>query len=104
MKGSGESGDASRKAARLLRVMGEQCRHLRLAHNRSQEELAAASGIGMSTLKRLEKGQGCHLSALAEVLVQLGVSERCETLFEDLAQDLQVADAARLRASNNRKR
>ncbi|KUJ84552.1 XRE family transcriptional regulator [Microbulbifer flavimaris] len=103
MQETGESGEARREAERLMRVLGDQLRRLRLAGNRSQEEVAAASGIGMSTLKRLESGRGCHLSALAEVLLQLDVAEPLEEFIEEFVQSAQADDAARRRATGSRK-
>ena len=102
-KNTDEAAEGSLEAVTLLRFLGDRLRRLRLAQNRSQEELAAASGIGMSTLKRLERGQGCHLSALAEVLVQLQVKDRCEEFLDELVQDARPEDTSRLRASRSRK-
>ncbi|GAA5524456.1 hypothetical protein Maes01_01013 [Microbulbifer aestuariivivens] len=86
----------------LLRVLGEQLRRLRLAENCSQEELACASGIGMSTLKRLEGGRGCHLSSLADVLVQLGLADPLLDFFQEQVREAQAADTSRRRASRSR--
>ena len=55
----------------LLQQIGEQFRQLRLAHNISQDELATSSGVGVSTLKRLEKGKGCNLAAFVQLMVAL---------------------------------
>ncbi|MCX2795164.1 helix-turn-helix domain-containing protein [Microbulbifer thermotolerans] len=89
---------------RLLCRLGKQVRHLRLAHNISQKDLASGSGIGLSTLKRLENGQGCNLAALVQLLVALNCDDKVDVLFAQLAEDVAGSRAAiRSRASSPRK-
>lgn len=89
---------------KLLKSLGEQIRRLRLAHNVSQEALAIGSGIGLSTLKRLESGRGCNLSVLVQLLVALGYEDRLERFFAQLAEEASGGRVpGRRRASSPRK-
>ncbi|MFI2809686.1 MULTISPECIES: helix-turn-helix domain-containing protein [Microbulbifer] len=68
-----------------LAQLGEHFRRLRLARNIPQETLAAESGLGLSTVKRLENGRGCNLSAMLQLLAALGYADRLEQFFAQLA-------------------
>lgn len=57
--------------AMILAHLGESVRGYRLNANLSQEELAAKSGLSLSTLKRLESGQGCSLDGFIDVMRSL---------------------------------
>ena len=49
----------------ICRTLGERLRALRLARNLSQQDLAAMSGVSLSTVRRLESaGQGGFLAQL----------------------------------------
>ncbi|WP_346836660.1 helix-turn-helix transcriptional regulator [Microbulbifer sp. SAOS-129_SWC] len=72
-----------------LRRLGESFRRLRLARNISQEALADNGGVGLSTLKRLERGQGCTLLALLQLLAALDCAHQFETLVAGLVADLE---------------
>lgn len=89
----------------LLESLGKHFRHLRLARNISQEALASDSGVGLSTLKRLENGRGCNLAALIQLMAALGCDDRFESFFAQLASDAAEGDPAdsRRRASSPRK-
>lgn len=89
---------------KLLKSLGEQLRRLRLAHNVSQQALATGSGVGLSTLKRLENGRGCNLSVLVQLLTALGYEERLEQFFAQLVDEASGGSVAnRRRASSPRK-
>lgn len=89
---------------RLL-LLGEHLRRLRLAANISQQELATQSGVGLSTLKRLERGQGCNLAALLQLLEALECADRLEAFFAELADEAPPGhvDGMRRRASSQRR-
>lgn len=70
----------------LIRL-GEHFRRLRLARNIPQESLASASGLGLSTVKRLENGRGCNLSAMVQLLGALGYGARLEDFLGELADE-----------------
>ncbi|MCW8127138.1 helix-turn-helix domain-containing protein [Microbulbifer halophilus] len=90
---------------RLLTQIGDHVRHLRLSANISQEELAATSGVGLSTLKRLERGEGCNLAALLQVLEPLDAAGKLEAFFARLAGEVRTSgpDGERRRASSLRR-
>ncbi|WP_237057049.1 helix-turn-helix domain-containing protein [Microbulbifer sediminum] len=67
--------------------LGEHFRRLRLARNIPQETLAVESGLGLSTVKRLENGRGCNLSAMLQLLAALGYSGRLEQFLAHLASE-----------------
>ncbi|WP_250461047.1 helix-turn-helix domain-containing protein [Microbulbifer litoralis] len=85
--------------------IGNHIRQLRLAANISQEELAAASGVGLSTLKRLERGAGCNLAALLQLLESLGCADRLGAFFAGLVAEARSGGAVgeRRRASSARR-
>lgn len=89
-----------------MHQIGEQFRQLRLACNVPQEELAASSGIGLSTLKRLERGQGCNLAAFVQLLGALGFASQLDTFFAQLTAEADpggdVEGRMRRRASSPR--
>ncbi|SDZ85234.1 helix-turn-helix domain-containing protein [Microbulbifer marinus] len=97
----------STEPQKVLEQLGDHFRRLRLARNVSQETLANESGVGLSTLKRLENGRGCNLMALVQLLEALGCLNDLESFFARLsASDGHTALAggdARKRASNRRR-
>ncbi|WP_323844627.1 transcriptional regulator [Microbulbifer magnicolonia] len=98
--------DSSERQQKVLAQLGEHFRRLRLARNVSQEALASESGVGLSTLKRLENGRGCNLLALVQLLAALRCEDQFEAFFAKLATDAleqeSVAAEKRRRASSPR--
>jgi transcriptional regulator with XRE-family HTH domain len=68
------------------RALGKLSKDISLARRRrrlSQASLAQRSGIGLNTVRRLERGQsGCSIEHLARILHVLGEIERLEHLFD----------------------
>lgn len=99
--------DSASKTEQLLQQIGEQFRQLRLAHNVSQEDLAVDSGVGLSTLKRLERGQGCNLAALVQLMVALDYDTELQGLMAQLAGEVPMGGSgttkSRRRASSPRR-
>ena len=62
----------------LLRALGARVQGLRLDRNLSQEQVAAAAGVGRSTVVRLEAGQSVTLLNFVQVLRALGAPEELE--------------------------
>ncbi|WP_193164823.1 helix-turn-helix domain-containing protein [Microbulbifer hainanensis] len=91
-----------------MQSLGESFRRLRLAENVSQETLAARADVGLSTLKRLERGEGCNLSALVQLLESLAYADQFESFFAQLAENASKRDSSlpesRRRASSPRPR
>src|SRR5579862_3414267 len=70
-------------AARALAKLGRDVSLARRRRRLSQASLAQRSGIGLNTLRRLEKGEpGCSIEQLARVLHVFGEIERLERLLD----------------------
>jgi transcriptional regulator with XRE-family HTH domain len=70
-------------AARALTKLGRDISLARRRRRMSQASLAQRSGIGLNTLKRLEKGHpGYSIEQLARVLHVFGELERLEQLLD----------------------
>ena len=91
-----------------MQNLGESFRRLRLAENIPQDTLAARADVGLSTLKRLERGEGCNLSALVQLLDSLGYADHIESFFAQLADNAHKRESSlpesRRRASSPRQR
>ncbi len=78
----------------ICRTLGERLRALRLARNLSQQDLAAMSGVSLSTVRRLESaGQG-GIQALVQVALALGAVDGLQSLFTLPARSIAELDAA----------
>jgi transcriptional regulator with XRE-family HTH domain len=66
------------KEARLLAELGRRIARARLRQNQTQAKLAAAAGVSLSTLRRLESGGGSQLSAFLSVLRTLDLLDELE--------------------------
>ncbi len=64
-------------------VLCEQLQKIRLARNITQLELAKNAGIGLRTIKRMEKGQGVSLDTFLRVMIALGLQGNLQTLLPD---------------------
>lgn len=75
--------------------IGDSVREYRLERNFSQALLAERAGVSLSTVKRLEAGQGCDMDNFINVMRALG---RIEDLDEVLPEiQLKPTDMLRLR-------
>ena len=87
--------------------LGQRIRALRLRHNRTQQQLAAATAMSLNVIKSLEAGRG-KLSSLIAVLRELGaLQELDQCIPPPLVSPLQLArnqGKQRRRASGNRQR
>lgn len=78
----------------LAREIGQRLKRLRLAKGWTQDELAARSGVAVSTLKLLEaKGNG-SFQRLVRVAIALGVDGELRGLFANPA--MESIDAVKL--------
>ncbi len=76
-------------ASRALLKLGQDLALLRRRRKYSQASLAERSGIGLNTLKRLEKGEPSgSLAHLARILCVLGEVQRLEQLLDTGADEL----------------
>jgi transcriptional regulator with XRE-family HTH domain len=70
-------------ATRALAKLGKDISYARRRRRLSQASLAERSGIAVSTLKRLEKGEpGCSMEQLARVLHVFGEIDRLNGLLD----------------------
>lgn len=67
----------------LLRALGARVKTLRLERNLSQDQVAAAAGVGRATLVRLEGGQSVTLLSFVQVLRALEVLEELESFLPE---------------------
>lgn len=83
----------------MLTELGARMARLRKLQGLSQEQLAAAAGVGVATLRRLEAGQDGKLGSWLRLLVALERSDAVEALLpEQLRSPLAEAKAMRRRA------
>lgn len=94
-------------AARALLKLGRDLSLARRRRRLSQVSLAERSGVGLNTLRRLEKGEpSVALEHLARVIYVLGEIERIEKLLDTgtdeaglLMMDEELPDRVRARKS-----
>jgi transcriptional regulator with XRE-family HTH domain len=66
-------------------ALGRQLEKIRLGKNINQTQLAKEAGVSRRTITRLENGEGVSLDTFVRVLQALGIADRLDTLFPDLA-------------------
>ncbi len=67
----------------ILKRMGEKLKANRLKQNITQQSLAEASGVPLSTLKRFEKGEIGSFPLLLRLLRELGMMDLIQPLTEE---------------------
>lgn len=67
----------------ILTKMGERLKALRLKQNITQQSLAEESGVSMSSVKKIEKGEIRSFDSLLRVLRTLGKLDVLQTLVEE---------------------
>jgi len=67
----------------IERALCERLEALRLTQNRTQADLAAEAGIGVRTLRRLEKGDGVAFDTLIRVMIALGLQDQLSSFLPD---------------------
>jgi transcriptional regulator with XRE-family HTH domain len=92
----------------VLAELGERIARTRLERNQTQRELADTAAVGVSTLRRLEGGEGATLSNLIRILRALDLMDALDRLVPEPApspvQQLKLAGRRRRRASGGRVR
>lgn len=87
----------------IAAVLGERLKTQRLALNLTQAALADKAGIGVSTVARIESGQGGTLDNVIQLAIALGMINHFAQLFENTPsniEDIIAKQNPRLRASN----
>ena len=69
--------------AQLTKRIGSKLKAIRLKRNITQQSLAEASSISLSSLKKIESGEIGTFDSLLRVLRTLGMLETITTLFEE---------------------
>lgn len=69
--------------AQLSKHIGEKLKTIRLKRNITQQSLAEASSISLSSVKKVENGEIGSFDTLLRILRTLGLLESISTLFED---------------------
>ena len=92
----------------IANILGERLKKRRLMLNLTQADLANKAGIGLSTVARIESGDGGTLDNVIRLAIALGLINEFATLFEpqpDTIKDIINQQNLRQRASktNNEK-
>ena len=69
--------------ALILTKMGGRLKSLRLKQNITQQSLADAANVSLSTVKKIEKGEICSFDALLRMLRTLGKLDVLQPLVEE---------------------
>ena len=69
--------------SQLSKRLGEKLKSIRLKRNITQQSLAEASSISLSSVKKVENGEIGAFDTLIRVLRTLGMLESISTLFEE---------------------
>lgn len=84
-------------------ILGERLKVRRLSLNLTQAALSEEAGIGISTVARIETGQGGTLDNIIRVAIGLGMINHFSELFDVVPrniEDIIAKQSPRLRASN----
>ena len=65
----------------ISNILGERLKQRRLSLNLTQKSLAEKSGVGVSTVARIESGQGGTLDNLIHIAIALGMVNEFAQLF-----------------------
>ena len=69
--------------ALILTKIGGRLKSLRLKQNITQQSLAEAANVSLSTVKKIEKGEICSFDALLRMLRTLGKLDVLQPLVEE---------------------
>lgn len=87
----------------VANILGERLKAQRLTLNFTQAALAEKAGIGVSTVARIESGQGGTLDNVIHIAIALGMINHFSELFNikpTNIEDIINKQNPRLRASN----
>jgi len=69
----------------IEKALCQRLKHIRLARNTTQSQLAAEAGVSPRTIRRLEKGEGISMDTFIRVLTALGLQRRLQSVLPDPA-------------------
>ena len=67
----------------ILKQLGTRLKAHRISRGMKQQELAVESGVGVSTIAKIESGQSVSLSLLISVMRALGLLENLKLLVPE---------------------
>ena len=67
----------------ILKKLGARLKAYRISGEMKQQELAAESGVGVSTIAKIENGQSVSFSLLISVMRTLGLLENLDILVPE---------------------
>lgn len=67
----------------ILKLFGTRMKAYRISQGIKQQELATESGVGVSTIAKIENGQSVTFSLLVSVMRTLGLLENFEVLVPE---------------------
>ncbi len=67
----------------ILKTLGNRIREYRISMGMKQAELARQSGVGLTTIGKIEKGQSVSLALLITVLRTLGLLENLDLIVPE---------------------
>lgn len=70
----------------LLKELGERIKDIRIAHNMKQEEMAENAGVSLSTVRRIEAGDGSTMDNFLRILRCLNLIQNLEILIPEQHQ------------------
>ena len=89
----------------VTQILGERLKKRRLIQNLTQAELANRAGVGVSTIARIESGQGGTLDNVVKIAIGLGLINEFAELFDAPPENIKAVIAQqhiRQRASSKK--
>ena len=77
----------------IVVILGERLKKRRLIQNLTQTEVAERAGVGVSTIARIESGQGGALDNVIKIAVGLGLINEFAELFDVPPKNIQAVIA-----------
>lgn len=71
----------------ILTELGKRLRAQRISLQYSQAQLAEKCGLSETTVKRIENGNGFHISQLIKLMATLGIAENLNSLIPEETKD-----------------